>query len=312
MIKIPPILLRKQTGRYWTRSRQSKTFLEAAGSFLGFKTIEDWYKLSAENLKSVGGSKILEKFGNSPLKLLHFLYPQHKWLFWQLSDVPFEMWNKMENQREFMEFLASQKGFRVMSDWYAVTPDDITKMGGYPLIVRYHWSCFKLLASIYPYHNWKPWLFKETTLICWENKEIQKEFLDQLGVQLGFKSMDDWYQVDLQHVQEMGGRTLLLSQKGCLSKLLMSVYPQHSWSIWRFKSNRLWDISGHQNREMIEWLGQELKIHVLDEWYRVSWDQLHQKVPPSFIKKYPLEQLLQEAYPHHRWNESKLKHKLQV
>jgi len=61
--------------------------------------------------------------------------------------------------------------------------------------------------------------------------------------------------------------------------------------------------------ELIEWLTQELKIGLLDEWYRVSWTQIIEKISMDFFIKYPLDQVLLEVYPDHKWNVSKLQAK---
>jgi len=44
----------------------------------------------------------------------------------------------------------------------------------------------------------------------------------------------------------------------------------------------------------------------LDEWYRISWEQISEKMSLEFFKKYPLEQLLQETYPDCAWDIPKL------
>jgi len=57
-------------------------------------------------------------------------------------------------------------------------------------------------------------------------------------------------------------------------------------------------------------LKEKLKIIDLNDWYRISWNQIrevHQYM--SVFQKYPLEKLLEESYPHHQWNISTLQSK---
>lgn len=94
-------------------------------------------------------------------------------------------------------------------------------------------------------------------------------------------------------------------------KLLQTVYPEHNWVIWSFRIISKSQLTDKANRiDFIAWLGKELKIRSLDEWYRISWTQVNDKISkPDVFQQYRLEQFLQEAYPNFEWNESKLQWK---
>jgi hypothetical protein len=61
---------------------------------------------------------------------------------------------------------------------------------------------------------------------------------------------------------------------------------------------------------MIHWLSGILRIQHLDDWYRVSWQQIGRVLSPLFFGTNSLEWMLQEVYPNHIWNVSKLQTKL--
>ena len=46
----------------------------------------------------------------------------------------------------------------------------------------------------------------------WENRDNQREFLDNLGEQLGFKKMENWYNITVKQIIENKGGSLLVSR----------------------------------------------------------------------------------------------------
>ena len=64
---------------------------------------------------------LLTLYDNSPSKLISSVYPEHKWLLWKFSRVPSGFWEKSENQRNFLENLASELQIKNIEDWYNVT-----------------------------------------------------------------------------------------------------------------------------------------------------------------------------------------------
>src|SRR4051812_32968078 len=70
------------------------------------------------------------------------------------------------------------------------------------------------------------WKFRRTSNSNWKNQENHKQFFDWLFNQLGYKEMDDWYNVTTRDIHKHGGIGLLNSYySGSPSKALQSVYP---------------------------------------------------------------------------------------
>jgi len=63
------------------------------GRELNYKTWEDWYGVTNKDITNHGGVRILNKYGWSPLKVLHCIYPEHDWAEWK-----FDTWNKKSYQ----------------------------------------------------------------------------------------------------------------------------------------------------------------------------------------------------------------------
>ena len=72
-------------------------------------------------------------------------------------------------------------------------------------------------------------------------------------------------------INGMGGAALIALHNYSLYKILSSVYPDYKWLPWKFlrTSAGYWSNVNNQ-REFIEWLGNELKIKDLSDWYKVT------------------------------------------
>jgi hypothetical protein len=156
--------------------------------------------------------------------------------------------------------------------------------------------------------------FKKVPNGFWEVSTNQRDFLDWLGRHLGFTRMEDWYQVTKRDIIEHGGASLLHRFNNSPSEALKTIYCEFLWE-WKKKEKGFanvqkgyWDIK--ENRvNLIERIGKELHVKDLDDWYRISYTQIHRVAPLTAFQKYPLEKILAEVYPNHSWDLFKLKSK---
>ena len=188
---------RSQTSRftvqhgYWNNKDNQRDFLDWFGNQLGFKEMDDWYGITEKQILENGGVTLLNKYGESPSKLVMAVYDTHQW---QQSrfNTQHGYWNNKDNQRDFMDQLGNQLGFKEMDDWYGITQKQLHENGGVTLLDKYGGSPSKLVMAVYDNHQWQQSRFN-TQHGYWNNKDNQRNFMDQLGNRLGFKEMDDWY-----------------------------------------------------------------------------------------------------------------------
>lgn len=304
-----------KNGSYLWKKEKHKHFFDWLGKELGYKEMDDWYNVTKEDIYKHGGVGLLSHhYGDSPSRALQLVYPAHNWIPWRFGYTPRGFWNKQENHRKFFDWLGKQLGYEKMDDWYNVTKEDIHKHGGVGLLNQYYnSSSSKALQAIYPEHNWIPWRFGYTPHGFWETKDNHRRFFDWLGKQLGYREMDDWYNVTLEDIYNHGGQGLLSDYyNSSPSKALQAVYPENYWMLWRFHiaPRGLWSsvqgVKEHE-RQLLEWLGKQLEICHLDEWYRISLSDIRKIAPLSIIDSHrSLGRMLQSAYPHHQWDISKL------
>jgi hypothetical protein len=85
----------------------------------------------------------------------------------------------------------------------------------------------------------------------------QRKFLDTTANKLGFKNLEDWYQISNFQIIENGGRRLL-DIHGSSSSLVKAVYCHHLWNQYNFNTvPGYWDNQQNQ-RAFLDNLGQQL------------------------------------------------------
>jgi 3-keto-L-gulonate-6-phosphate decarboxylase len=42
--------------------------------------LEKWYRVDTETIRKSGGASLLKQYGNSPVRMLAALFPQHQWV----------------------------------------------------------------------------------------------------------------------------------------------------------------------------------------------------------------------------------------
>lgn len=234
-----------------------KDFFDWLGTQLGYKTMDDWYKVTQNDIFKHGGQSMLDcYYNNSPSQALQAVYPEHNWMPWKFGQTPHGFWEKMENQKQFFDWLGSELGYKEMDDWYSVTSLDVINAGGGELLQTKYHSVLHALQTVYPLHSWIGWKFRRVPQTFWKNQANQKQFFDWLGSELGYKKMDDWYNVTLEKIQQCGGAGLMGTHfKDSPLTALKTLYPEHTWLPWKFDHTSItfWR-TANNHRYFFEWL----------------------------------------------------------
>lgn len=269
--------------------------------------MEDWYTIRQSDFRRYGGSNILKHYNESPSLAVQSAYPEHKWVTFLFSNVPQSYWKDSSNHRSYMDWLGDQLGYKCLDDWYKVTQDDFLRNGGMGLITGYYnGSPSQVLHAVYPTHPWQMRRFTRIPRGYWIGGNKLQQTMDWLGNQLSIKSMDDWYNVHTRDISSKEGTSVLLMQyNNSVSRMLQAAYPAHPWQLWRFKKvpKDYWtNVKNNETelKQVLEWVGNQLSIKELDDWYRVSLPQIRKWVQVESGKQ--LGEVLAKAYPQHVWN----------
>ena len=218
----------------WDKPGMVRMCLDWLGIKLRFTTMEDWYKIRANDFKYHVGNGILHKFSHSPSDIVKFAYPEHEWVPWKFLKCQVHTWNDINTRHEYVVWLGKQLKYENMDDWYNITSECFQKHYGWSFIAIYNGSCFAFLNDNFPEKEWLPWKMKCAPLNTWTNPVVQKQYMEWLKLQLGYKKDEDWYNLTQDTMHANHGAGLLPYFQGSPFKILRHVYPEIDWDANRF------------------------------------------------------------------------------
>src|SRR6266540_3951192 len=198
-------------------------------------------------------------------------------------------------------------GFTQMEDWYRVTRRHFKRHRGGGLLGRkFHDSPSALLKDVFPYYDWKEWLFVHVPRCFWQQRANRRRYFDWLGQQLGYRRPEDWYRLTQDQLIAHGGARPLKPFGDSLLPLLKDYLPEYEWLEWRFRQvpKGFWDKRANRLR-YLNWLGQQLGFQRPEDWYQLSTQQLRRWYGRSLLKKFrdPRVAILKEYLPKGDWQE---------
>jgi hypothetical protein len=123
------------------------------------KSPSDWYAVTGDKIRELGARSIISnQYNGSLFKALQAIYPEHNWTAKRPTHVKKGFWTDKENHKLFIKELASKLNIQKISDWYKVSVSQIKALGGRGVLGG-HSSLLKVLATVYPEHNWEPYQF---------------------------------------------------------------------------------------------------------------------------------------------------------
>jgi hypothetical protein len=234
-----------------------RQILNSYADQFGIKIQEDWYQIQRETVaKQKHGRSLLTK--SSMVSLLRDTYPEFDWHEWKFSVLPNGYWTKTQNRRAYFDWLAYELGVDKTQDFYSVSFEQIKDKNGASAMRCYNDSLYNALCSVYPEYKWNIWNFEYFSVPngFWCEKENQRSYLNWIGEELGISEMDDWYNVTTVDLRHRGGVALLGQYGHNMYNILSTLYPQHEWLEWQFKSvtQGFWDNFSNQVFMHFHWL----------------------------------------------------------
>lgn len=127
---------------WWSIPTNQRQFLDWAAvnefKFDPKDSPESWYDISARDIASKGGSRLVTIHGGSPHRVLSTAYPEHRWRSWKFKQVPPGFWENVDADtlRDYLDDAASKLGFRHPADWEHVSWAQLQKLGAAHVFVR--------------------------------------------------------------------------------------------------------------------------------------------------------------------------------
>ena len=193
--------------------------------------------------------------------------------------TPRGFWISKDNRRAYFDWVAKDRGFDSLDDWYLITQKEIRSYGHDIVGKYYSSSLFSALVEIYPEHDWKFWMFRQTSRGLWDEQERVREYLRWLGEELDFQDYEDWYRITVSNFRDNHGATLVLNKyEGHLYRIVTENFPEYDWKLWMFnKTPRGMFDDWMFRKEATEWIAVEIGIKRPEDWYQVSRKEFKEK-----------------------------------
>ena len=245
---------------YWGEKNNLRSFLDDFANDKGIKDWEEWYQITRSKLIEYGeGSIFLKPYQDKKrtdisdfLCALMMAYPDKPWdptrFKNQIEEDAIELaakekemkeqggaWLDRTVQRNFFDRVANSLGLKEKEDWYKVSFTDFVKMGGSALLKYHDNSLTKAIMAIYPEYTWKPWRFQKISSGLWNDRKVQRYFMDDLGKKLNYRELDDWYLISKAEIADHGGGSLLSTYGNSIYQLLNGVFTEKVWDSDKFQ-----------------------------------------------------------------------------
>jgi hypothetical protein len=214
-----PWRFHRNCNNVWSIESNQKKYVEWLEEQLDIVILDDWYRITCEQLFKFGASILLQKYNYSLVNLLEAIYPNFCWIPWKFSQVSNDFWDNYNNRRKFMDWIAELHEINSLDDWYRLKHMDFNNYGSL-LHIRFENSVIRALSSVYQDTLWLPWLFDHAPQGYWHIKKHQEEYLEWLEDQLQIKNADDWSRISSDILKQYKGNSLLALFGGSLKSLL--------------------------------------------------------------------------------------------
>ncbi len=217
---------------YWDSKANRLCFLEWLGEECGFRTCEDWHRVTRRHFRSHGGGGLLNLYyRDSPLEALLEFRPDYPWKPWLFRSTPQRFWMELTNRRRYMAWLGVQLGYWETSDWYQIKKENFYENHGGGMLANLHDdSPIAAVIEYRPAHQWKPWLFKSVPQGFWKAAENRRAYMDWLGKKLGCRTESDWLRVTRRDFEDNNGGGFLRNYGSSPIRALQDYWPDQNWA----------------------------------------------------------------------------------
>ena len=118
---------------YWNDKENIQNFINKLKNKFSLHSIEDWNKISIQQIKSMGGGQLFDTYSIYDIKLLGC--PEGKFIFSKSNPYkPVGYWENIENIKEFIDLLKEKYNIKSSEDWNRISRSQIYDSGGRGLL----------------------------------------------------------------------------------------------------------------------------------------------------------------------------------
>ena len=166
----------------------------------------------------------------------------------------------------YLDLLFKIKNFDKMDDLYKITNEDFINNYGKGIIDS-HINYKNALTLSYPKYDFRPWLFNKIEKDFWDNFDNHKNAVLWLGKILGYKNINDWYNIRNEDFKNNGLNELLKnyynhSSITCIKK----IFPEEDYFEPKFNrtTNNYWKDSSTQKAAVLCYIKENNITNIYD------------------------------------------------
>lgn len=292
---------------FWKNPENRRQYMKWLGEQLGYKTPEDWYKVTQKDFTSNKGRQLLKYYQDSPSVVVMDYFSEYDWKEWLFVKTPQNFWENQENHRRYMQWLGDMLGFKKPEDWYKITYKDFLSHKGGGLLQSYYQNSPTVAVREHlPEYEWKEWFFDNVPLNFWNKPQNRRRYMQWLEDKLGYKTPEDWYRITQKDFHRNKGNRFLAYYQGSPSAAVMEYFPDYDWKEWLFGMSPLgfWDKLNNRRRYM-QWLGDKLGYKNPEDWYKITCSDFQKNKGNRFLTYYQSSPsvAVMEYFPEYEWKE---------
>jgi len=280
---------------FWKTENQQRAFFHSLTKQLAIKNLSQWYSITVQQVKQLGGGRILFYYNDSLICALQHIYPHHHWLAWKFLSVSNKFWESLSNQMNYFDWFSHQFGIDVPHDWYNIKLKDVKENFGGGLIAnRYSDSLPLAYQSLFPELCWDAMkvLKRKRVKVGPSHPNIRtlcsvRGKLESLGSELKVKSFGELLSVRRKKQEEFSSSYFL--------RMIVHTFPE-IFLPKRSPRSRDLDISK---------ISEVFDLQCVGDWYRVSIEKVKETFGYSFLSLSHLVSLFRRQFPEHSWKSNR-------
>ncbi len=286
---------------YWNHIANRLHFMKWLEKELNVQNIEDWYKINSVQVEKLGSITRAWPL----LTLLKELHPTYEFLPWRFNQVAPGFWTEKSNRIRYMKWLGERLGYRTTADWRQLTNRLLNENYGSTLAQQF--QTVNLIAEYFKEIDGQtnskdgtshPWELTRVPRSFWSKRENRVRYMTWLAQRLGLQQPTDWYQVDKHAFEQNYGATII--QKMSKKELVQELYPDFDFKPWLFRTvpKQFWS-SQTNRKEYLDWLGEALGFQSVEDWYKLTSQDLINHYGSTLIGWMDLKSIVKEAVPNY-------------
>ncbi|KAK5578627.1 hypothetical protein RB653_008299 [Dictyostelium firmibasis] len=151
-----PWLFKRNSDRSWRKQKADYNYYDeiiwyAALNDITESNLDKWYDISIPKFKEACKTKIdCEEMRN----FIQKAYPHHKFYKFKFCYAPISIWDDPNVIADYRKFLYQTTGFKMMEQFYLLSPCRIKKLYGGSLLKKLNGSQYQLYRLIFPEFPW--------------------------------------------------------------------------------------------------------------------------------------------------------------